>query len=181
MPNPKNVEQVKLLTESLNQSQGVVFVDYQGLKTNQLEALRNSIEVNQGQFHITKNTLLAYALRQSKHKVTHPEVAEFNNPTATLYLNEDIVAPIKALAEFIEQNELPTIKGGIIDEKFYSIEEINQISQIPNYEELISQLLRNLSGPMAGLVNVINGNLRNLVGVLSQIKDHKGGDSNGES
>ena len=47
----------------------------------------------------------------------------------------------------------------------------------PTYEELQAKVVGSLNSPISGIVQVLHGNLRNLVYVLSQVQKQKGGAS----
>lgn len=182
MPNQKNQEQYQALSTQLQNSTGVVFVDYKGLTHNQLEELRNAINEAGGDLHITKNTLLKIAVTDTENTTKASEEANqhLTGPTATLFLRDEIVAPIKVLAEFIEQYELPVVKGGILEEVYIDESKVTQLSKLPSYEELIAQVMARLNAPATNLALVLKATSRNLVYALQAIKEQKeGGDTNG--
>jgi len=190
MPNNKNLEQVTELTDKLGQSAGVVFVDYKGLANLQLESLRNTIEAKGGSLNISKNTLMKIAINKTNFNAGSSLSDEtLAGPTASIFLSDDPISPIKALVEFIKENELPVIKGGILDKKFMNESDIDNLSKLPSYEELIAKTIGQIQAPLYGLVNVLSGNMRQLVTVLSEIQKNpketvlensEGGDSGGE-
>ncbi len=51
--------------------------------------------------------------------------------------------------------------------------EIKTIAELPSREELVAKLLFVMQSPMRRLVTVLNGPVRNLAGVMSQIADQK--------
>ena len=50
---------------------------------------------------------------------------------------------------------------------------VKRLATLPSKEELLSKVVGSLQAPISGMVNVLHGNLRNIVGVLSAIKDNK--------
>ncbi len=176
MPNKKNIKQVKELTDSLLALEGLVFVDYQSASARDIEQLRNAVEELGGTFHIVKNTLLRIALMRSNILDTAHGIDVLKSPTALLYLHNDIISPIKKLAEFIKANPQVSIKGGIINHELLSAEKITGIAQLPGYEELMAKLLGQIQAPVSGLVRALSGVNRSLVYTLDQIRIAKGGE-----
>ena len=65
---------------------------------------------------------------------------------------EDAVAPAKIVAETITKtNNKIAIKGGIIEGKQASAEDVNKLSKIPAKPVLVGQLLGMLTNPMRSL------------------------------
>ncbi len=176
MPNKKNIEQVKKLTESLAEIEGLVFVDYQGASAREIEQLRNAVEELGGTFHIVKNTLLRIALMRSNILNSVHGIDVLKSPTAVLYLHEDIISPIKKLAEFIKANPQVSIKGGIINNELLPTQKIDEIAKLPSYDKLIAKLLGQIQAPVSGLVRTLSGINRSLVYTLDQIRIAKGGE-----
>lgn len=182
MPTQKKIDIVADLTEKLTKAKSVVFTDYRGLQTPQLENLRRKVEEGGGAFGITKNTLLQLALQRVKYS---PPLANQNSklkgPTATLFAFTDEVAPIKALVNFAKEWELPKIKLGVLGKDFIDAEKVKELANLPGKNELFAKLAREMQVPTYNLVNVLKSNLRNLVYVikaLSEQKQSKGGDQN---
>ncbi len=65
----------------------------------------------------------------------------FTGPTAVAFSNEDVVAPAKIMDEFAKEAKALEIKGGIIEGKVSSLEEITALAKLPNREGLLSMLL----------------------------------------
>lgn len=176
MPSKQNLEKVEKFKDLLKKTQNVVFVDYRGLEHSRLEELRNSVEKAGGQFKITKNTLLSLALKEVSF-VDSPR--ELVGPTATVFLQEDLISPIKVLDDFIAQYDLPVVKGGIFNHKYVSEDQIQKIADLSSQEELYTKLLARLQLPLRGLLSVLQGTNRNLFYVLRAIRKAKGGEVNG--
>ena len=63
--------------------------------------------------------------------------------------------------------------GGVLERKFLSQQEVVNLSKLPSKDELIAKVVGSIRAPLAGLVNVLQGNIRGLVQVLNQIKESK--------
>ncbi|MEX2013043.1 MAG: 50S ribosomal protein L10 [Candidatus Levyibacteriota bacterium] len=157
------------LAESLGNAKGLIFTNYQGLTHKQLEGLKKAIKPLDAEYAITKNTLLKIALANKNLKT--PDDAALEGPTGTLFLNADIIEPLKKLAKMIKDLNLPTIKFGILDGKVVTGEEIIKLSALPPREILLAMLASGLKSPIIGLHRALNWNLQKLMLTLTAIKD----------
>lgn len=167
-------ESVKDLTEKFKKAKTVVFTDYRGMTMNQLSDLRNKLAAADAELEVTKNTLVTLALKEAGLKGESDNVAE--GPTATLFGFGDEIQPLKTLTKAIKDNQVGTIKGGFVNGDFLEALSINRLSNLPSKQELQAKVVGSLSSPLYGMVNVLQGNLRNLVYALDQIRISKGGE-----
>ena len=65
------------------------------------------------------------------------------------------------------------IKMGLVEGKLVDYEEIKVLAELPSRDVLIAQTLAGLQSPIAGLVNVLNGPIRELVYTLRLFKIKK--------
>lgn len=161
---------VKDLTGKLGTAKAVVFSDFRGLKVKDLTVLKKDLRKAEIEFKVLKKTLINLALKNSKLAV---DVANMEGQIAVSISQADEVAPAKILSQFGKTNENLKILGGILDKKFLNIEEIKALAKLPGKDELLAKLVGTLNAPISGLVNVMAGNLRNLVQVLKAISEVK--------
>lgn len=176
MPNQKNINQFQSLSEKLAKTKSAVLTDYCGLTVNQITQLRKSIKTTGGEFKIAKNTLLKLAL--SKAWNIKKEDLNFNQPTAILFAYEDEIAPLKALYEFSQKQEMMKIKFGFLNQKLLSQDKIIELAKLPNKQTLQAKLVATLNSPISGFVYVLKANLNGLTRVINQIKQKKDGGEN---
>lgn len=168
-------ESVVKYAEKLTKARSVVFADYKGLKMSQMSALRNQLRDQEAEFTVTKNTLLKLALKNSSFDTPNSEL--FSGPLATLFSYGDEISPIKALVKTIKDAQTGKIKGGILDSTFLDEFAITRLANLPSKLELQAKIVGLLNAPLQGMVSVLQGNLRNLVFALDQIRISKGGES----
>lgn len=173
MPNKKNIDQLELIRDQLNQAQSVVVANYSGLNVTEQNELRVKLTQAGGQFLVVKNRLFKLAA-QDKVKTNFEALdAVLNGQNAFLFGLEDAVSPLKALFEFAKDHESLEIKLSILGDKVLDFQETENLSKLPTKVELIAQLIARLNSPANGLVNVIQGPTRGLVYALNAIKDQK--------
>jgi len=170
MVRPEKVKQVKELDEIFSKAQSICLADFTGMSVEMTNELRKKFIENDVQYKVIKNTLAKRALEEKKFK----EISElFQGPTAIAYSYEHPIIPSKVMVEFADENDLPSLKGAVIEGKIYDIEKIKEIAKIPSKEELLSKMMGSLKSPINGLVFVLNGVIRNLVNVLDAIEKSK--------
>jgi len=86
---------------------------------------------------------------------------------------QDEVMPARLLKKFQKDNEALAILGGILEKKFVAEAKILELADLPTRDELIARVIGSIRAPLAGLVNVLQGGMRNFLNVLSAIKDQK--------
>lgn len=171
MPSQKNVKQLQELKEKLKKAKSVFFSDYSGLSVAEINNLRNKIVEAGGDFKVAKNSLLKLAFNKNLEELE--EV--ITGPTAALFAYEDEIKPLKTLWDFKEETdkEKLELKAGFLEDKFLNKERTIKLAQLPGIKELQAKTVGMLNAPLSGLINVLNGNLRNLALVLGQIREQK--------
>ena len=160
MPNAKVLEQKKEIVNSLverfKDSAAGVFVTYSGLTVEKDTELRTKLREAGVEYTVIKNTLARFAVNE----VGYPEFSDILNGTTALATHPtDVVAPAKVLAEFIESKKDEagiSIKGGFMDGKVSTLEEINAISKIPSKDTLYAMVACRPNATIAGFARAIN-------------------------
>ena len=156
MPSAKVLENKKAivaqLTERFQNAQAGVLADYRGLTVEQDTALRVKLREAGVEYTVLKNNLTRFAA-----KATGLEELDsvLHGPTAIATSADDVVAPAKVLVEFAKDNEALEIKGGFVDGKVISIDEIKVYASIPSKEILISKMLGSLQSPIGALARTL--------------------------
>jgi len=99
--------------------------------------------------------------------------SHLKGPVAWADSSNDPVAVAKAMTEFAKDNEKLKIKIGYMDGKVLSLQTIKQLAALPSREVLLGKMLGSLMAPATNLANVLAAIPRQLVTVLSAIKDKK--------
>jgi large subunit ribosomal protein L10 len=91
------------------------------------------------------------------------------------FAGDDPVEPAKLLQKFIDDGGKLSIKTGLVDGQVLTPEAVGELAKLPSRDELIGKLVGTVNAPLYGLAAVLNGLLRNLVGVLGAIEKEKSG------
>ncbi|MBI2856295.1 MAG: 50S ribosomal protein L10 [Chloroflexi bacterium] len=166
MPTPKKVQQVEELKESLRRCSIAVSTGYQGLSAAAMTELRRRLRAEGIEYRVVKNTLVLRAAQE----MGRDKVAEvLRGPTGIAFGYGDVVATAKAISSFITTTRLPlTVRGGIMDSRVLTAEEVRSLATLPPREELLARVLGQMQAPIAGLVNTLNGVISGLAIVLQR-------------
>lgn len=164
---------VASLTEKLDSANGLVFTDYQGLTHQQLEILKKELKKADSKLLIAKNSLVKLALGNSKNFKAAKDNKDLNNPTATLFINGDMIEPLKAIQKAIKNFGKPTVKFGILEGSLIDEAGVLKIASLPGREALLTQLAAMLNSPIQGFTSGLNGIPQKFIMTLNQIKDQK--------
>ena len=170
MPNAHKEQTVSELRDTIAQSKGAILTDYRGLTVAEVTTLRRKLREAHAEFHIVKNTLFRLALGGS----IVPELdALLHGPTAIAFAQKDVVKPTKALLDFLRDLKRPDIKvkGGFIDGKIFSVDQVTALSKLPPREQIIAQLIGTLNAPASQLVGTLDGIIGEFVRTVQAIAD----------
>jgi len=169
-----NVDKKKLVVSEtiakFKDSTGVIITNYQGLTVPQINTLRRELEKVDARYKVIKNTLSKRVLDELN--INSNLKALFTGVTGMVFCS-DYVSTIKVLAKFGKGNDKFEIKGGYIEERSVTSEEIKAISMLSSKEELIGKLVMVLNSPIQGIVNVLSGPKKALVYALKAVADKK--------
>lgn len=172
----QKIDAVVKLTDKLSKAKSVVFADYKGMTMKQLSELRKILREQGAEFSVTKNNLLKIALVQTNSELITHNSELFSGPIATLFSFEDELSPLKTLAKAIKDNQIGSVKAGIMEGNFITDQEVLKLASLPSKDELRAKLVGSLGAPLYGIVGVLQANLRNLVYALEQVRVQKGGE-----
>jgi len=158
MPNAKVLESKKAtvdaLAEKLQNATAAVFVDYKGINVAQDTELRNQFRAAGVEYTVVKNTLTRFAA----NKVGYSEFDELLNGTTSMACTTgDPIAPARIISEFAKKNkDVVKIKGGMVEGKVLSIDELKAFGELPSKDALIAQVLGTFLAPITALAFVLD-------------------------
>ena len=163
MANEKIIAQkekeVNELAEKIKAAKIVLLTDYRGITVDSVTNLRADLRKSTTEYRVIKNNITRRALEKAGYTGLDEAL---EGPTAVVMNNEDYLDTAKTIYEFTKANDFYKIKGGIIDGKVMSVEEIITLAKLPSKETLI--------GMLAG---ALLGNISKLAVALDQVKVQK--------
>jgi len=139
-------EEVKALAEKLKEAKLVLLTDYRGINVSDDTKLRTEVRNVNAEYKIIKNNIVKRALNANGENGLD---SLLEGPTAVILSNEDYLEPSKVIYNFTKNNDFYKIKGGIIDGKVMTAEEIITLAKLPSRETLLSMLAGSLLGTIS--------------------------------
>ena len=170
MPNKKNIEEVKTLSESLSKAKAVYFTEYHGLNVGDITKLRGEFFKANVEYRVAKNTLVKLAAIDNNIEISDDLL---KGSTALAISFDEPITPAKIIKEFKKENDLPEVKGILFDGEFIPGSEYGRLADLPSKEQLLSKLVSMLNSPLQKLVSTINAPVQNTLGVLNNLKENK--------
>ena len=151
--------EVDALAEKIKTAKLVLLTDYRGINVGDVTALRATLRKSNSEYKVIKNNITRRALEKCGVEGLNEQL---EGPTAVILDQEDYLEPAKAIYNFAKENEFYKIKGGIIEGKVMTAEEIITLAKLPSRETLL--------GMLAG---ALLGNVTKLAVALDQVKVQK--------
>ena len=153
MARAEKVAAVAELTERFQASSGAVLTEYRGLTVAQLGELRQSLGEN-ATFTVVKNTLTKIAVTEAGLEGELSSLLA--GPSAIAFVGGDVVEAAKGLRDFARANPLLVIKGGVLDGKAMSPDEIVKLADLEPREVLLAKLAGAMKASLAGAAATFN-------------------------
>lgn len=172
----EKVDAVEEIKSRVSVAPLTLFFDYRGLTVAQVSQLRSEIRKAKGKMGVYKNTLSRIALKELG--IETPE-SYVKGPTAIINSSQDDATEVaKIVVKFVKDNEVVTLKGGVLEGLAVNETTVNSLASLPSREVLIAQTVGAIKAPLSNLVYALSSPINGLVNVLNSIKDKKtGGDS----
>jgi len=160
--------ELKGLSDGIKNAKSAVFTSFQALTMADSQELRKKLRQEKVSLQVAKKTLLKKILAESKIAI---DLSDYHGNVAVAFGTEDEVAPAKIISQFTKKHEQLQVKGGLLNGLVITAEKIDELSKLPTKLELLAKTVATIAAPISGFVNVLAGNLRNLVNVLNAVKD----------
>lgn len=162
---------VEELKKEIERANPLVFTNYKGIKANDLTQLRSQLIQAEAKYKVVKNRLFKRALENvGLEKIPF----KIEGPLAVAYGGRDILEVVKLLVGFAKDYpDTINIKGGVVDNAFLDLSEIETLAKLPPKEILLGKLIAQIGAPISRMVMVLQGNIQKLVCALSEIAKKK--------
>ena len=162
------------LVERLRASDTLIVADYRGLTMPEIDGVRTEVLKHGARFTVVKNTLT----KRAAEEAGVPELVELlDGPTAIAFVGDgDMVGVAKALSDTARQTKILTVRGGILQGKPMSADQVRDLASLPPAEVLRGQVLGAIVAPLNAIAGLINAPLQNLVGLIDARIEQLGGE-----
>jgi large subunit ribosomal protein L10 len=176
MQRPEKEQIVSELTERLRSSDTLIVADYRGLSVKEIDDLRTKLIEQGADFTVVKNSLTRRAAEAAGADAL---LALLEGPTAIAFLEEggDPVAVAKALAESAKTTKILAVRGGIMQGRTISAEDVDELAKLPPADVLRGQVLGAVAAPLYTIVGLFAAPLQNLRGLIQARIDQLGGEA----
>ena len=136
-------EEVSKLAEEMKAAKLILLVDYRGINVTDVTNLRTELRNINSKYAVIKNNITRRALAECGIEGLEEQL---EGPTAVIMNDEDYLESAKVIYNFSKNNDYYKIKGGVIDGKVMTAEEIITLAKLPSRETLLSMLAGALLG-----------------------------------
>jgi len=155
MARSDKVAAVAELADKFSSSAGVVLTEYRGLSVKALMQLRRSLG-DDANYAVSKNTLTTIAAREAGLEAIEEQLV---GPTAIAFINGDPVAVAKGLRDFARTNPQLVIKGGVLDGKFMTPDEVRKLADLESREVLLAKVAGVMQGVLQQAISLVSAPL----------------------
>ena len=163
MANEKTIalKQAKVdeLAKEMKEAKIVLLTDYRGITVTDVTKLRADLRNANAEYKVIKNNIIRRALDANGEKELD---SALEGPVALVIGKEDYLEPAKVIYNFTKDHDFYKIKGGIVEGKVMTAEEIITLAKLPSRQELLAKLAGSLLG-----------NITKLAALLDQVKVQK--------
>ena len=164
MPFSKKHKNVMLgqYEDWVRKSQAVIMLEYSKMGMKEINTMRSKVRESGSQVHVTKNTLLKIALE----KTGYSGISQEEGTTLCGFAYGDAPTLAKLLLDLTKNSEVFKIKGGYMDGKALSAEEVKALATLPPMPVMRATLLGVLSAPASKLVRTLAEPARQVAAVV---------------
>lgn len=166
-------EDFEVLRKKLPDSKITVFTSFAqtgktGLTVAQIRELRQALREEGGEYLVSKKTLLRRALNSLNLSDVNPR--DFDGSSGVVLGYEDPIATARSVYNFSKKNNALVVYGALFEGAFIDKSRFMELANLPSREVLLSRVVGMMNYPMTGMVNVLQGNIKNLLLLLKNIK-----------
>ena len=166
-------DKMKKAVTSAFEAKGSTFVvTYTGITSAQMNDIRKSLKRKKADVYVTKSTVARLALKDVKLDALAQHIV---GQMAFVFTDTDISEVSKELLKVAKENQGFTVAGGYQDGNTLSAADVKRLSDLPTRDVLLSQLLSTIQAPVSRLAGAINAKSRELLSILKQLSEKKGG------
>jgi len=152
-------------------AKGFVVVKPLKLTPNETNDFRKEIFDSKAELNIVKNSIFKLALKSNKL----PEISDLDNGEhAILFFQDDLVTPNKSLKKLIDSTKNKegiskiTIVSGVLDGQLLTIEQVNELADMPTIQGSIGLILGVLDNALSSIVNVLEDPVKSYLSIIDQ-------------
>lgn len=163
---PEKAAAVAEIAEAFRGATAAVLTEYRGLSVKQISDLRVALGADTT-YSVVKNTLTKIAAADAG--VIGID-ALLEGPTAVAFIQGEPVQAAKALRDFAKANPVLVVKGGVMDGRALSPEEIAKLASLESREVLLAKMAGALLASLSNAVYLLNAPLAQAARVVGALQ-----------
>jgi large subunit ribosomal protein L10 len=177
MANPEKTAAVAEIVAAFRGSSAAVLTEYRGLSVAQITELRRSMG-RDTTYTVVKNTLTKLAAREAGVEGIEQHLT---GPTAVAFISGDPVEATRGLRDFSRVNPVLVIKGGVLDGKPLTADEIRRIADLESREVLLARMAGAMNGSLAKAVGLFAAPLSQVARLAEALRQQRESSESEES
>ena len=173
MAKAEKVTAVAEITEQFKSSTATLVTEYRGLSVANLAELRRSLS-GTATYTVAKNTLVKRAAAEAGVEGLDEM---FAGPTAIAFVNGEAVDAAKAIKKFAKDHKALVIKGGYMDGRALTVNEVEKIADLESREVLLAKLAGAMKGNMAKAAGLFAAPASQMARLAAALQDKKSGEN----
>ena len=170
--SPEKVSTVDEVKSRVGRTSTAVVTEYRGMTVAQISTLRRQLRTLDADYKVFKNTLVRLAIVGTSVE----PISEFlEGPTAIAFVDGDVSAVAKALRDFAKVAPSLIVKGGVLDGRALSKNDLLALADLPSRDVLRAQFAGLLASPLRTMAGLIKAIPQNLAYGLLALLEAKGG------
>lgn len=143
---------VEGLKANIDKAQAIFLTNLIGVSSNDAVAIRKEVREAKGSVVITRNSLIERAAQGTS---AEEMLKGLKGPNAVAFAFEDAAAVAKCLKNAGKDHEVVELKGGVLDGKSLSVNEVIALAELPSRDEMLGTLLATFNAPISALARVL--------------------------
>lgn len=165
---------VNRIKKNVSDKSSIFLLSYSGLSGLKFNELRKELKQVGADVYAAKNRVARITLKDLDLEELGSKIS---GQTAFVWSDADSAAISKVLVKFTEDSDLVKVQGGLLEQRILSFSDVKVLSDLPSREVLLSTLLRTIQAPVTQLLGAFNAKSRDLLSILKQLSDQKGGNT----
>ena len=141
------------ITEGLGRASIALVSEYRGMTAGEATEVRRRLRAVRGELRVAKNTLIRRAIKDTAFTALDDKLG---GPVGLILSFADPVELAKTVTGMRELGDKFKLRGGVLDGKPLSGEEIQALAALPPREVVLAQLLGLVMAPATQLVRLLN-------------------------
>lgn len=141
------------LTDKVKVAKSIVFTDYRGTTVKDLDKFRKSLRKENVFSKVYKMSLVQKALSANG---INADSVNYKTPVILSLSEEDETTAARIIKGLTKEVKTLSILEGVVDGKVITKEQVEIFASLPTRDQLLSQFMSVLNGPMSAFARVLN-------------------------